>query len=38
MNIAEQIAYLIRQGVITIDNVALKYREDVEKLLKGLNE
>lgn len=35
MSIAEQIAYLIRQGVITIDNVAPQYKSDVEKLIGG---
>ena len=35
MSVAEQIAYLIRQGVITIDNVAQQYKSDVEKLIGG---
>lgn len=34
MTIIEKLVYLINQGVITIDNVAEKYKVEVEKLLK----
>lgn len=34
MTIIDKLVYLINQGVITIDNVAEKYKVEVEKLLK----